>query len=669
MLKTEQLAVGKPRAFDSYDPFPLAPGTPRFLGDGINAKVLLNDRQLWPATGWQYASNATVRIPFDVRAEVKTGDRLIFLVNMNANIGYDTTAFDPTIAYEDGEKHTASKEFGDGQGRAGWRYQYLENGKYEDLVYYPAPRQWRKKQDNATGTPFVGVGDEHPDVGQDAARVWTAPKAGRVRITGSVCNTGNPGPTGVYGFHMGSSTYAPWNALYDRDSRDGLFLGWDYFGHWASAFRQSADGTVSADLKVAGHRHTLAPGQSVETPKAFVALYHGDLDDAGNEVLDWQYRYLWDYTRDRWFPAIRMLGFWFNGTGWGQSGVGWTGGGPDWPSTFRKVFRVADLMRYVGADVYHRDWGWWDRAGDWNGPDFRATGQYLRKSGMGQLIYAFLYTVDGQSKVAREHPQWLGVPPFLGPPLGNTWYDSLQAKVTKRFSHGLDFQGAFTWQKELTLGANSDTSYLTPSPPIINYVYDRKVQKQISGFALPLMFVVSFNYTMPKIADSNSGMRILSLALRDWRLGGVLRYQSGQLIRTPASNNGIMNQLALALRDSHTIPVDRLVNVDTVPEPGVPLLGVSGWTFDPSGACLTAQDDGSALVYSVMANWGANHSASSFGHIGADLITLASLLRIPVCMHNLSEDRIFRPSSWNAFGMDKEGSDYRACLSYGPVYK
>ena len=74
-------------------------------------------------------------------------------------------------------------------------------------------------------------------------------------------------------------------------------------------------------------------------------------------------------------------------------------------------------------------------------------------------------------------------------------------------------------------------------------------------------------------------------------------------------------------------------------------------------------------VYSVMANWGANHSASSYGHIGADLVTLASMLRIPVCMHNLPEDKVFRPSSWNAFGMDKEGSDYRACQAYGPMYK
>jgi L-fucose/D-arabinose isomerase len=74
-------------------------------------------------------------------------------------------------------------------------------------------------------------------------------------------------------------------------------------------------------------------------------------------------------------------------------------------------------------------------------------------------------------------------------------------------------------------------------------------------------------------------------------------------------------------------------------------------------------------VYSVMANWGANHSASSFGHIGADLITLASILRIPVSMHNISEEVIFRPSSWNSFGMDTESSDYRACQNYGALYK
>ena len=74
-------------------------------------------------------------------------------------------------------------------------------------------------------------------------------------------------------------------------------------------------------------------------------------------------------------------------------------------------------------------------------------------------------------------------------------------------------------------------------------------------------------------------------------------------------------------------------------------------------------------AYDVMNNWGANHGAISYGHIGADLITMCSMLRIPVSMHNVPEEKIFRPSAWNAFGMDKEGQDYRACAAYGPLYK
>ncbi len=74
-------------------------------------------------------------------------------------------------------------------------------------------------------------------------------------------------------------------------------------------------------------------------------------------------------------------------------------------------------------------------------------------------------------------------------------------------------------------------------------------------------------------------------------------------------------------------------------------------------------------AYDVMNNWGANHGAISYGHIGADLITLCSMLRIPVCMHNVPEDKIFRPAAWNAFGMDKEGADYRACANFGPMFK
>lgn len=97
---------------------------------------------------------------------------------------------------------------------------------------------------------------------------------------------------------------------------------------------------------------------------------------------------------------------------------------------------------------------------------------------------------------------------------------------------------------------------------------------------------------------------------------------------------------------------------------------------DPTWPCewFTPRCDGKEgspfkTAYDLMNNWGANHGAISYGHIGADLITMASMLRIPVALHNVPEGDIFRPAAWSAFGMDKEGSDYRACKTYGPMYK
>jgi Carboxypeptidase regulatory-like domain/TonB dependent receptor len=142
----------------------------------------------------------------------------------------------------------------------------------------------------------------------------------------------------------------------------------------------------------------------------------------------------------------------------------------------------------------------------------------------------------------RPYPQWTGIPPFLGPPSGDTWYDSLQVKLTKRFSHGLSSQVAYTWQKELTVGTNSNSSYVTPSPPLINDVFNKALDKQISGFSYPQLLVISFSYTTPKLAESGFGGKALSLALRDWTYSGVLRYQSGQILQTaPSANNLLAN--------------------------------------------------------------------------------------------------------------------------------
>ena len=123
---------------------------------------------------------------------------------------------------------------------------------------------------------------------------------------------------------------------------------------------------------------------------------------------------------------------------------------------------------------------------------------------------------------------------------------------------------------------------------------------------------------------------------------------------------GLGPVLQLAEGWSVDLPDDVHATIDDRTDPGWP----TTW-FAPRLTGKGAFKD----VYSVMNNWGANHGSFSFGHIGADLITLASMLRIPVCMHNVGEDDIFRPSVWAAFGMDAEGADYRACQTYGPLYK
>ncbi|MGO4211869.1 hypothetical protein AB4043_13710, partial [Terriglobus sp. YAF25] len=336
----------------------------------------------------------------------------------------------------------------------------------KSYVVYPGSsiiREWATYKN--TGPAAVDISDPHfLDIGTQLGDLGTidldwmtggenrpgswmlkteSPSAGRDRNFDSYDPF--PGATNSrFGFKMGSATYAPWFALFDRAQQEGIVVGFDYFGRWASSFRPNADQSISMQLKVAGYHQSLAPGASVTTPKAFTGIFRNDLDNAGNEVLDWQYQYLWDYTRAGWFPAIRMAGWWSNGTPWKDPGNTWVGGNGDAASAFRKVFRLSDLMSEVGADVYHRDWGWWDRAGDWGGPDFRTMGEYLRKHDMGQLVYAFIYTVDKRSKVAQEHPDWL---------LSNTLDMSNPAVV--RFLEGQldEFAnrfGPFEWRNDST---------------------------------------------------------------------------------------------------------------------------------------------------------------------------------------------------------------------------
>ncbi|HYP07970.1 MAG TPA: TonB-dependent receptor [Bryobacteraceae bacterium] len=131
------------------------------------------------------------------------------------------------------------------------------------------------------------------------------------------------------------------------------------------------------------------------------------------------------------------------------------------------------------------------------------------------------------AQALRPFPQFSSSLEARTAPLGNTWYDSLQVKATKRYSHGLDFTVAFTWQKELeSTGAYND-------------VFNRPNQKSIANGSQPLITVIGFNYEVPRLAANNLVNSIVS----GWTIGGILRYASGTPIQVPNSQNGLNNQL------------------------------------------------------------------------------------------------------------------------------
>jgi len=162
-----------------------------------------------------------------------------------------------------------------------------------------------------------------------------------------------------------------------------------------------------------------------------------------------------------------------------------------------------------------------------------------------KLPYAGFPITQNLTTALVPRPQWgATIPPFLGPPLGKTWYDSLQVTVTKRYSHGLDMQGAFTYGKELSLGTNADSAYAgVPATTTINDVFNRDTNKQLSPLSRPFQLVISGNYTTPKMGGDGMAMKAMSYALRDWTAGIVFKYQSGQLLGVPGSLNQLFTQL------------------------------------------------------------------------------------------------------------------------------
>ncbi len=162
-----------------------------------------------------------------------------------------------------------------------------------------------------------------------------------------------------------------------------------------------------------------------------------------------------------------------------------------------------------------------------------------------RLPYAGFPMTQNLTTALVPRPQWgATIPPFLGPPLGKTWYDALQVTFTKRYSHGLDISSNFTYGKEESLGTNADSAYAgVPATTTVNDVMNRDTNKQLSPLSRPFKLVISGTYTTPRTKGSGMAMKAVSQAVRDWQIGAVFQYQSGALIALPSSLNQLFAQL------------------------------------------------------------------------------------------------------------------------------
>ncbi len=158
-------------------------------------------------------------------------------------------------------------------------------------------------------------------------------------------------------------------------------------------------------------------------------------------------------------------------------------------------------------------------------------------------VYAGFPASEQLYQALRPAPQWQAVPPWLGPPLGKDWYDSMQVKVTKRLSHGLQAAGNFTWAHAMVIGSASDSTYYLTSQAVTGDIYNYADNKQLNQYVRPLVTTITFTYTTPAFHSDAKGMKVLSQIVHDWSLGGLATYQSGALLEAPTANNNLCTEL------------------------------------------------------------------------------------------------------------------------------
>jgi hypothetical protein len=235
----------------------------------------------------------------------------------------------------------------------------------------------------------------------------------------------------------------------DRLTGDGFMVVWDYLGHWifkAGADRESP-GRGSMSLHVAGYSRMLDPGAQIEIPAASLGAFSGDVDTLGNQILDWQYGYLWDHTSDAYFARTRWETNW-QGPWEGAGGVP---SGDNWGFRLADDLHFSDIMRESGSEVLWDDAGWYDRCGDWRGPDWRLTTSYLAKSGMHWTLWWPTSHTSPGARLDREHPDWLapdGIVLDHANPKATQWEFDLLTKGVKAW-------GGLQWRID---GALVDTT-------------------------------------------------------------------------------------------------------------------------------------------------------------------------------------------------------------------
>ncbi|GAA4193419.1 hypothetical protein GCM10022219_15190 [Microbacterium oryzae] len=185
----------------------------------------------------------------------------------------------------------------------------------------------------------------------------------------------------------GGNVHQPFVTLHDREAAEGIAVTWDYTGNWVMNVGDSY-GKILVEPR-ATLATALAPGNEITGPVGRVGFYQGDLDDMGNSILDFTYRYLWDDTSDEYFPLIRYGGY---------------GSTPD---------IIGDKIRqlaYIGGDMVWMDDGWQDAMGDWNakpGEPLREYRDFAAMHGMQMGYWLVPWGAEGKSQIAAQHPDWM----------------------------------------------------------------------------------------------------------------------------------------------------------------------------------------------------------------------------------------------------------------------